>query len=309
MGSPVKPANDERALATPMETRPLGRTGLRVSRLGYGCSGIWGMRYFSERDAVRLVHQAAELGITLFDTGAFYCGGEAERRLGVALRELKGGDVIVSTKTGTHIGVGGRLYKDFSETSILNDVDVSLRRLGREALDILHLHGPDEQQIRFSLETLLRLKETGKIRAIGVCGAGAPLTYAASTGGVDVLMGAYNVLERGHESLMKQARAAGLGVLAIAPLAQGLYRRNFFAPKSIPDLWYIARAVYRNRNQLKRARAAQALHDIDGWSAPEAALAFTLANPAVDCAVSTSTRSAHLAMNAAAAKRSLSPDV
>jgi len=289
-----------------VETRALGRTGLTVSRLGFGCSGIWGMRYFSEKRAVALVHQAAELGVTLFDTGAFYCGGEAERRLGVALRSLDRDRIIVSTKTGTQVGVGGRLVKDFSPAAIRRDIETSLKRLGRDTLDIVHLHGPDETQLRLGLERLLTLKDEGKIRTVGVCSAGASLAAAVDAPGVDAIMGVYNVLARQHEPILRRAKAARIGVMGIAPLAQGLYRRGFLTPRSLPDIWYIARAAYRNRNQLKRARRAQALHRLDGWTASEACLAFTLANPAIDSAIATTTQPSHLAQNAAAAQRQLS---
>jgi aryl-alcohol dehydrogenase-like predicted oxidoreductase len=79
--------------------RLLGRTGLRVSEIGLGCASFWGKRIFNETDAIRLVHAAAEHGVTLFDTGLSYSGGNAEPRLGRALAGLKNrSDLVVATK-------------------------------------------------------------------------------------------------------------------------------------------------------------------------------------------------------------------
>lgn len=291
-----------------MEHRTLGASGLAASRLAYGCSGIWGMRYFSEKKAVALAARACELGVTLFDTGAFYCGGEAERRLGAALKQIGEADILISTKTGTRRDVRGRLYKDFSAGGIRRDVETSLKRLARDALDILHLHGPNKQQFVSSVDTLVRLKEEGKIRAIGLCSDGPTLAETAAQRPLDVVMTRYNVLSRAHGPILKQAKAQGMGVLAIAPLAQGLYRNRFFAPRSTSDFWYLARAMARNRRELARARAADALHQIEGWSAPQAALAFTLRNPDIDSAVMATTRAEHLASNIQVVGRPLPED-
>ena len=65
-----------------MRMRPFGRTGALVSELGFGCASFWGRSMFPEANAIALVHQALELGISFFDTGASYGGGVAETRLG-----------------------------------------------------------------------------------------------------------------------------------------------------------------------------------------------------------------------------------
>jgi aryl-alcohol dehydrogenase-like predicted oxidoreductase len=88
-----------------MLNRRLGRTGLRISEIGLGCASFWGKKIFSETDAVRLVHTAADNGVTFFDTGSSYSGGNAEPRLGRALAGLKNkNDLIVATKAGTRLG-------------------------------------------------------------------------------------------------------------------------------------------------------------------------------------------------------------
>jgi aryl-alcohol dehydrogenase-like predicted oxidoreductase len=80
--------------------RPLGMTGLRVSEIGLGCASYWGKKIFSEAEAIRIVHAAADYGVTFFDAGASYSVGNAEPRLGRALSGLKNKhDPVVATKS------------------------------------------------------------------------------------------------------------------------------------------------------------------------------------------------------------------
>ncbi|NWG70238.1 MAG: aldo/keto reductase [Parvularculaceae bacterium] len=256
-------------------------------RLGFGCSGAWGQRWFDERQARAVLARAIERGVRCVDTAGFYAGGEAERRLGVVLRDLRA-SVFVSTKTGTRYESSGA-RKDFSEAAIRADVSASLQRLHCERLDLLYLHGPSSTELAQSLPALARLREEGKIARWGVCGEGRGLEEAVEAG-ADAIMGVYNFLNRRHAPVFAKAKAHGLGVVAIAPLAQGLYRRGFFEAGSAADLWRIARALLKNREELARARAARPiLEAIEGYSPAQAALAFVHANPDIDVAVTTTT--------------------
>ena len=281
-----------------------------VKPLGFGCSGAWGMPWFPEEKAVALVRRALDLGIERFDTATFYCNGEAEKRLGRALREHGMTHLAhVSGKVGTRLDRRGRPVKDFSDRAIEDDVRTSLDRLGKDAMDVVYLHGPDEHQTLSSLPLLVDLKSRGVIRAIGLCGDIASLRIAAARVEIDFLMCPFNFLRRRNADAMKAARASGTRVVAIAPLAQGLYRKDFLVPRTLPDLWHLARAMVKNRGELSAARRAQWLHDIDGWSASDLALAYTLAQDFVDEAVTTTTKPAHLDANVAAARRPLPADL
>ncbi len=274
--------------------------------IGYGCSGVWGERYFSERKAIRLVEQAVARGVRLFDSATFYCNGEAERRLGRALQAVGEPGVLVSGKVGTRLDNAGRHYKDFSETAIREDVSRSLSRLKRDALDILYLHGPDEHTLSPSLEILTRLKTEGLIRAIGVCGASGPLETAANQDALDALMCPYNVLNHAHVPAMRKAAARGAYVFAIAPIAQGLFRRTLFVPRTPADIWYLARALLYKRADLHRAQQVRKLLQSEtDWQAAEVALAYALTPPFVNMALIATTRPAHLDQNVAAAGRKL----
>ncbi|HPE31881.1 MAG TPA: aldo/keto reductase [Parvularculaceae bacterium] len=271
-------------------------------RLGFGCSGALASKWFSPRRAARLLQNAYDGGVRCFDTASFYSGGEAERRLGAVAANWRD-PVFISTKTGTRYTASGAV-KDFSPAAIRRDVETSLVRLGRDTLDLVYLHGPSPEGQRSGLETLAALKDEGKVRLAGICGGGRGLDRAVAAEGVDVIMGVYNILRREHAEVFKAAKAKGVGVVAIAPLAQGLFRKNFFEVRGPADVWRIARALINNRPELSQARAARdVLASFPGWTPAQAALAFVHANPAIDVAVTTSTNIGRLSESIDAAGR------
>ena len=279
-------------------------------RIGFGCAGAWAKPWFSAKIAERLVGEAVDLGVRHFDTGAFYAGGEGERRLGAALTALKARDIFVGTKTGTRYDRYGRARKDFTAASIRADIAASLRRLGRNQLDLVYLHGPSSVQFDQGVETLSKLKENGDVARIGVCSVGAHLDHAVRSGAVDAIMGEYNLFSRRHGPVFADARRRGVGVVAIAVLGQALYDRQFFKFRGPEDAWRIARALVKNRRELRHARAARPiLEAIDGWTPAQAALAFALENKDIDVAVMATTKPANLAANIDAARRALPPGI
>src|SRR5678816_3702928 len=125
-----------------MRYRQLGATGFQVSEIGFGAASFWGKPAFDERTALGLVHAAIDGGVTFFDTGASYSAGEAEPRLGRALRGRDAANLVVATKAGTFHAGGGRIGRDFSPQAVTASIERSLRNLGLESLPLLQLHGP-----------------------------------------------------------------------------------------------------------------------------------------------------------------------
>jgi aryl-alcohol dehydrogenase-like predicted oxidoreductase len=258
-------------------------------KLGFGVSGPLGQFWFGESKTRALIEQALASGIAHFDTAPFYF--DAEKRLGAALQMAGGPAPFVSSKTGTR-RKGRRLVKDFSERAIRDDLEQSLRSLGRDRLDLLYLHGPTTRQIDEMKPVLDALKAEGKVAAYGVCGDGDPLAHAARNG-FDAIMGAYNVLYRKHEAIFAEAKSKGILTVAVAPLAQGLFDPKFHRPSSMADLWRLARSQFRGRydvRQIEAAKQALGQGDLAG-----AALGFVLANPDIDIVMTTTTKAGHLA--------------
>jgi len=292
--------------------RRLGRTGLRVSEIGLGCASFWGKKIFSEADAIRLVHAAAEHGVTFFDTGSSYCGGNAEPRLGRALAGLKNKhDLVIATKAGTRLGAWGKLYKDWSPVSVRWSVEESLRRLRLDAIPLLQLHGPQIADLTGDLfGTLDRLKEEGKIQHLGVNSFDIDVIERVMTlPDFEAVMIDYNILRPERGAIIKQLAARGCGVLAGMALAGGLYSRPLYGNGGIRDLWYAARAWKNHRADIAHSRHFQFLNDEKGWTAGEIALAWVLADPDVSCAVFGTTRLPHLVAILKTSGRTLDADI
>jgi aryl-alcohol dehydrogenase-like predicted oxidoreductase len=291
--------------------RPLGRTDFSVSEIGFGCASYWGKSRFPERQALGLVHQALDLGITLFDTGASYSAGEAEPRLG---RALKGRDIsklIISTKAGTFHAGGGRIGRDFSAAGVTRSAEQSLARLGLDTLPILQLHGPALGDLTDELLAALAvLKGRGLVRSLGLNSFDpVVLEHAISLGVFDVMMVDYNVLRPERAPLIARAAAAGMGVLAGMPLAMGHTGLQVARIRGLQDLWYAARGLARHRQEVKAGAAFGFLHRRRDLTGSQAALAYVLDDPNVTSAVFGTTRAAHLAENVQASGLALPADL
>lgn len=293
-------------------TRRLGRTGRVVSELGFGCGGFWASRWMDDATAIGLVHQAIQLGITVFDTGHSYGHGRAEIRLGRALERFGAARnrLMISTKVGT-VRLGRSYAKDFSPDTVEAQVVESMDRLGLDRIPLLFLHGPEPAHLSDDLlDTLAAMKGEGAVDLLGVNGSEHQISAALDTGLFDVIMPFYNPVHRGSEAAIERAATAGLGVMAASPLARMAAAPTTGSWASAAAWWYAARHL-RERvtagDQVRRARRFAFLGAVPQWSAAQARLAFTLTNPAVHCAVFGTTSVAHLHENAAASGRAL-PD-
>lgn len=294
-----------------MRYRPLGSTGLTVSEIGFGCAGWWGKPAFEERTALGLVHAALDLGVTLFDTGASYSAGQAEPRLG---RALKGRDVsrlTIATKAGTYHAGGGRIARDVSPAAVRASAERSLRHLGLETLPLLQLHGPAIAELNDELLSVLTdLKARGLVRALGVNSFDpAVVEHALGLAEFDVVMIDYNVLRPERRPLIARAAAAGKGVLAGMPLAMGHTGLKVAAIRGPQDLWYAARGLVRHRGEVRDGVRFRFLHRLPQMSGSQAALAYVLADPGVSSAVVGTTRLAHLKEDIAASGLALPAEV
>jgi len=280
-----------------MHTRTLGRTELKISEIGLGCASFWGHTLFDETEAVRLVHEAAAQGVTFFDTGASYSGGNAEPRLGRALAAMSSkNDLIISTKAGTRIGRMGRLYKDFSPAWITQSVENSLGRLGLESLPLLHLHGPKICHLTDALlKTLEQLRAAGKVRHFSVNSFDEPVIEHLLTLPIfEAVMIDYNILRPEREPLLEKLAANGMGILAGMAMAGRYYSPSLFKVRLVRDAWYLLRALKNHRTDIMRGRAFHFIENEPSFTGGQIALGFVLANPLVSCAVFGTTRLANL---------------
>ena len=294
-----------------MRERTAGRTGLALSELGFGCSSFWAKPVFPEAQALQLVDAAITEGITFFDTGASYANGNAERRLGLALRNHRGNDrLVIATKAGTHVAASGRHYKDWSRGALRMSVERSLERLGRERIDLLHLHGPTLEDLTPELVGALEeLRAEGLVRFIGVNSFDERVLRAAlALPNFDSFMLEYNVMKKRNAALVEAIATAGRAVLVGTPVAQALFSGELFAVTSLGRAWALLRAARHGRD-LAAGLRYRFLNRLDEMSGPQAALAYVLRCPQVTTAIFGTTRLAHLRENVAAAGLTLSPEL
>jgi 1-deoxyxylulose-5-phosphate synthase len=302
---------DQSLKTSPPPSRDLRRTGRKTSALGFGCSAYWAQPAFSERRAVALVHQAIAGGIRLFDTAPIYGGGEGERRLGLALRARGGAEaLLICSKAGTHVGPGGRVFRDFSPAAVRASVAQSLERLGIDQLHALHLHGPGAQELTAPLlETLEALKREGLVGFVGI-NSFDPAVIRAGLGEpvFDSFMVEYNLIRKASAGLVQEIAEAGRAAIIGSPIAQALFRPSML-PTSPKRAWELGRALVRHRADLRAARAYGFLNHLQGMTGAQAALAFVLRSPYVASAVFATTSPDHLQANIAAAGLNLPEDL
>ncbi len=227
-----------------MRMRPLGESGIQASvvTLGAWAMGGWMWGGADEDDAVRAVHAALDHGVNMIDTAPIYGFGHSEIVVGRAIKGRRD-KVLIATKCGMVGGTpGGRLA--FRSTakgghehghipisiwnnpgSIREELEHSLARLGTDHVDLYQTHWQEEQTpIEDTMACLMKLKDEGKIRAIGVCNATSEQmdTYRA-VGRIDSDQEKYSMLDRTLDGgQLEYCRANNVAVLAYSPLALGL---------------------------------------------------------------------------------------
>ncbi len=286
-----------------METRTLGRTGLKVSVLGFGCGAVGGLMVRGDpADQQRAVARAIELGINYFDTAPQYGDGASERNFGRVLREL-GAGVLVGTKVRVPRGDYGRLAQAIPE-----GLEASLKRLGRDSVDLFQLHNaiaPESSEEALSLRAVLdevvpafeRLRAQGKTRFLGITAVGdtASLRQVIDAKAFDTAQISYNMLNpsagaavpagypaQDYGNLIGRAQAAGMGVINIRVLAGGALsgseaRHPIASPPPAP-----IGSGHDYETDVQRARRLAPLVE-QGFAADlvEASLRFSIANPGV----------------------------
>ncbi|MEM9557100.1 MAG: aldo/keto reductase [Acidobacteriota bacterium] len=195
---------------------------LALGTLAFGRT--WGLKYPrpvvlpSDAELDRLLGVAAELGVDLLDTAPAY--GTAEQRLGQRLHHHRGA-FRLATKAGEESTPDKGSHFDFRPEALRRSVERSLRRLRVDCLDIVFLHaGADDHEALEGVETLRRLQEEGALRQVGASTKSVDGGLAA-VAVCDVVMLAYNPIDRSQEPVLDAAAARGVGVLVKKPLASG----------------------------------------------------------------------------------------
>jgi L-galactose dehydrogenase/L-glyceraldehyde 3-phosphate reductase len=286
-----------------MEMRTFGRTGLRVSTLGFGCGAVGGLMVRgAPEDQERAVARALEAGVNYFDTAAMYGNGESEKNLGRVLAKLKP-DVVVGTKVRIPSAEFGRIGAAVSAS-----LEASLTRMGREQVDIFHLHnaittagGGESLSAKTVLDEVVpafeKLREQGKTRFLGITAVGdsAALHQVIDARAFDSAQVSYNMLNPSAGSVLPDGypaqdyglmfdhtQAAGVGVVGIRVLAGGALsgaadRHPIASPPPDP----IGSANTYDGDLQRARRLLPLMQQGHAGSLPEAAVRFAITHPAM----------------------------
>ncbi len=266
-------------------SRRLGGTGLSVSPICAGCASLGDMPEtfdysVSRESAAETLRAVFESPINFLDTAASYGDGESERRIGEALEEIGGlpEGYVLATKADRDLTTG-----DFSGEQMRRSVERSLRLLGVDRLQLVHLHDPEHSTFEEimapggAMETLVALKEEGLIEYLGV--AGGPIEMEiqyVETGLFEVVIthNRYTLVNRTAEPLFEAAATRGVAVLNAAPYGSGILAKG-------PEVY--ARYAYSEapRQVIEAVRAMDAACQEHGVPLAAAALQFSLRDPRI----------------------------
>ncbi|MCL2450230.1 MAG: aldo/keto reductase [Polyangiaceae bacterium] len=274
-----------------MRVRTLGKTGLRVSELGLGTWGLSGDGYghVEPEEQERVVQRSIEMGFTLLETADAYGAGRMEQLIG---RVTRGNDdVVIVTKGGTDRSTAPA-RKRFDGEYLRESVERSLRRLGRDRIDVYLLHGPPAAAVASSdgdaIAAMLALKAEGKIAHWGISTGDLTAGRAALRAGAEVIELAYNLVHPSDlHRLAGEIIVAGAGVLARSTLAYGLLSggwsrdREFGAGDHRAQRWSKIDLAWR----VEQVKALRFLLSRDVPTLAAAAVRFVLSNSIVSSAV------------------------
>jgi aryl-alcohol dehydrogenase-like predicted oxidoreductase len=305
-----------------VKTAELGRTGLEISRVGFGAWAIggaeydWGWGRQDDEESVAAIHHAVALGVNWIDTAAHYGFGHSEQVVGRALAGLDPRP-LVFTKGGQPEGPGRTTLQSLKRDSLRREVEGSLSRLGVEAIDLYQIHWPSpDEEIEEGWAALAEFRDEGLVRHIGVSNFSVEqLRRAQAIAPVETLQPQYSLLDRdAEEEILPFCEREGIGVIVYSPMASGLLTGKMTRERieSLPDDDWRARSerfrepeLSKNLELVERLKRVAERHGV----APGAvAVAWTLHNPAVDGAITGFRRPDQVDPILAAAELELSDD-
>jgi aryl-alcohol dehydrogenase-like predicted oxidoreductase len=290
-------------LAVP--THPLGRTGMQITRLGFGSwavgGGDWAFGWGPQDDAASLatMRHAIELGVNWIDTAAAYGLGHSEEVVGRLLAEFPRAErPFVFTKCGLIWDENERMSaprRTLVPDSIRRECEASLRRLGIERIDLYQFHWPDETgtPVEDSWSVMVKLVEEGKVRAIGVSNFDVPLlTRCEAIGHVGSLQPPFSLVNRAAaDDLIPWCASHETGVICYSPMQSGLLTDRFTADRVASlaaDDWRRRSPQFQQPNLRRNLLLRDALVPIakrHDTSVSSIAIAWTLAWPGVSGAI------------------------
>jgi myo-inositol catabolism protein IolS len=295
----------------------LGKTDITVSVVAMGCWALAGGRVWGpqiEADSIATVHAALDAGVNFFDTAEGYGNGDSELVLGRALAGRRHEAVIATKVSRAHL----------SGDEVLQACENSLRRLQTDYIDLYQIHWPSRTvPLDETMGALEKLRQQGKVRAIGVCNFGVQdLSHLLKVGWVETNQLPYNLLWRAIEYEIRQKCIdEGVGILCYSSLAQGLLTGKFSSPDEVPEGRARTRHFSKDRPQTRHGEAGcepevfnaieqiRRICDEIGQPMAAVALAWLLHQPGVTSVIAGARRPDQIKQTARAADLELLPEI
>ncbi len=298
-----------------MKTRILGRSGLEVSALGFGCMGLdFGYATkVSKDEGVALIRAAVDRGVTFFDTAEVYGPYTNEEMVGEALRPVRD-RVTIATKFGFDIVDGEMKGLNSRPEQIRAVADASLKRLGVEVIDLFYQHRVDPAvPIEDVAGTVKDLIAEGKVRHFGMSEPGAATVRRAhAVQPVAVLQNEYSLWERGVESngILEACEELGIGLVPYSPLGKGFLTGAMSSQTSLGEGDFRSRLPRFTPEAMEKNQALvdllKSVSGIKGATPAQIALAWLLAQKSWIVPIPGTTKLHRLEENIAAAEVELS---
>jgi aryl-alcohol dehydrogenase-like predicted oxidoreductase len=306
-----------------MQYRRFGRTNLQVSAMGFGTWPMSGDRYGAIEidEAVKAIQAAIDAGVNCVDTAPAYGSGHSETAVARALKGRRD-KVILVTKCGINRKPGQATPgRDSSRANILNEVDISLKRLEVDYLDVYLIHWPDQTvPYEESFAAMDEIVKSGKVRFVGVSNFTVDQMKACMKARpIDVIQVGYHMFDRRMEKeIFPFCAENDIGVMGYGSLAHGLLTGTFSADMTFDAMDWRGGGVYFGQPILKGPnlgtnvdvvnRIKAEIADPRGVPLTQIALAWVLRNPVVSTALVGSRNSTELSSNLAGVDLTLSDD-
>lgn len=278
-----------------MKYKTLKKSPLKVSEIGLGTNAVGGHNLFpnlNEENGMDLVRAAITNGVNFIDTADSYGLGRSEELVGQVLKEFNRDDFVIATKGGKHRFEDGSVKIDNHPHYLRQAVEKSLQRLQLDYIDLYYIHFPDKE-IPFSesVGELARLKEEGKIKAIGISNVTyQQLKEANANGDISVLQSPYHMLDRSAEKeLLPYCIENNISFIPYGPLAFGLLGGNITENFQLDkNDWRNSVSFFQQEHFLPTLTKVNKLKELateKSVSLPNLALAWLLAQEGVDVVI------------------------